>query len=973
MPLLETLIAAAAPPIAKSILRFWLQDREWAEDITSGFVDLISAKTSDVRAINAGRRQFEAIGEQVAEELLVVFEQEGAGLDEASHSALVHALATTLSNTPIEPALLAEQNLDPNRLAQHLLSASIEMTRLFSADETHLFRRIVQETSKYIVDIASQLPTFSERTFGEVLKRQDELRTIAQRILEEVRHIREISRQANPELASAVFEKEYREAVARNLDRLELFGVDVSGANKRHRLSVAYVTLAVSTDETLRGKAPDATADDDDDEDRRVTMQVDSALRRTRRFLLRGLAGSGKTTLLQWLAVNSARQTFTSQLEDWNTSAPFFIRLREFVEQRLPTPNELPRLVAPSAGNSVPDGWVRDRLRSGQALVLIDGVDEVPEAQRGRVRDWLADLVGSFPDPFYIITSRPSAVDADWLSHEGFAEAELQPMEMSDIDAFVEHWHEAVREELQDEADKAELPSYAADLKAAIRKSRSLRSLATSPLMCAMLCALHRDRRRQLPSDRLELYRAGCEMLLERRDKERGIEAAGYPTLTYRQKLVLLQDLAYWLMENGWSMVAPERAAQAFERKLPNIQGVPPNTSGADVLRLFLDRSGMLRVPVVGQVDFTHRTFQEYLAAWETQERGNIGVLIKNAHDDQWRETIILAAGLVRANEREELISGLIARGDNEPDRRYQLHLLAVACLETSVELSTSARAAIEQRLSAIIPPRTMADAKAIAAAGDLAAPYLRSKPGYKATVAAACVRALILIGGDAALDALASFSDDSRATVIEQLRKGFFHFNANEYVSRVLNQITDLDLSYSTISDISPLTHNLQLASLDLRGCTNLSDLHPLANLTSLQSLNVSGCTRISAVKLSGLTSLQLLDLSGCTSLTEIDLTGLNHIHSLNLIGCTSLTDLSPLSSLARLQKLYLSGCTSLTDLAPLVGLTNLETIGLVGCTKLRSLKPLVNLRRLTQVFAPRHLSTEVLHWDTRKRVHFV
>ena len=47
-----------------------------------------------------------------------------------------------------------------------------------------------------------------------------------------------------------------------------------------------------------------------------------------------------------------------------------------------------------------------------------------------------------------------------------------------------------------------------------------------------------------MPYERIELYEAGCEMLLESRDMERRIELKDYPKLSYRQKKVILQDLA---------------------------------------------------------------------------------------------------------------------------------------------------------------------------------------------------------------------------------------------------------------------------------------------------------------------------------------------------------------------------------------------------------------------------------------------
>jgi hypothetical protein len=53
------------------------------------------------------------------------------------------------------------------------------------------------------------------------------------------------SQRVNPEIEAARFETEYRRTAVRKLDELELFGVDVSAVSRRHRLSVAYVTLSV--------------------------------------------------------------------------------------------------------------------------------------------------------------------------------------------------------------------------------------------------------------------------------------------------------------------------------------------------------------------------------------------------------------------------------------------------------------------------------------------------------------------------------------------------------------------------------------------------------------------------------------------------------------------------------------------------------------------------------------------------------
>jgi hypothetical protein len=172
------------------------------------------------------------------------------------------------------------------------------------------------------------------------------------------------------------------------------------------------------------------------------------------------------------------------------------------------------------------------------------------------------------------------------------------------------------------------------------------------------------------------------------------------------------------------------------------------STTGADVRRLLVDRSGIIREPFAGHIDFTHRTFQEFLAAQEALDEGDLGVLVRNAHDDQWQEVIILAAGLASKKVRGELIQALIARGDQEPLRRHQLHLLAVACLETSIELDQEVKIEVQRRLAELVPPKNMKEAKALASAGELTIPYLTKRVPMLGSAAAASIRTLALIGG---------------------------------------------------------------------------------------------------------------------------------------------------------------------------------------------------------------------------------
>ena len=187
MALIEVLTLQLGSAVAKSILKLWLKDSSLAQDIGSELLDIVKSKTSDQIAQRRAQRQFEQIGEKVAESLLPLFESEASALDEGSQTAVALAVAQTLNQAGIDPALLAEHDLEPSKLAKYLIDAHPAVNRQFSQSELALYQRIISESSELIVDIASQLPAFTERTFAEVLKRENILLARTEQILEEVR------------------------------------------------------------------------------------------------------------------------------------------------------------------------------------------------------------------------------------------------------------------------------------------------------------------------------------------------------------------------------------------------------------------------------------------------------------------------------------------------------------------------------------------------------------------------------------------------------------------------------------------------------------------------------------------------------------------------------------------------------------------------------------------------------------------
>ncbi len=518
-------------------------------------------------------------------------------------------------------------------------------------------------------------------------------------------------------------------------------------------------------------------------------------------MLLRGDAGSGKTTLVQWLAVTAARD---------GDRVPYVLPLRTLVRAgALPAPAAF--LTAVGCPLTPPEGWAERVLSAGRGLVLVDGLDEIPAADRHRARDWLLALIRAFPGNRWLLTSRPTAVRPDWLAAEGFRELALTPMRRDDVATFVRRWHAA-----------ADAPAYEAKLLDALRTKRDLARLATNPLMCGLICALHRERRGYLPTGRKELYDAALTMLLARRDRERGMEAVD---LGEEAQLELLQRLAYALVLSGRTEMDVETAEGIVERALPSVASAAGQGDAATVLRALVLRSGLLRRPGEGTLDFVHRTFQDYLGARYAVEEGHLDVIAGHAGDTQWEDVIRMAVAHARPGERAMLLRRLLA--EDTP----RLTLLALACLEHATALDPAVRAQVEARAGALIPPGTTEDAKALAEAGPLVLELLPGPEGLTdAEAHGVTVTASLLAEREpeGALAVLRRFRDHPALRVRRQLVGTWERFDARGYAVEVLDHLdpAQLFLACTTAAQRAVLAEMRPWRKLQFRGAHPLDDI---------------------------------------------------------------------------------------------------------------------------------------------------
>lgn len=843
------------------------------------------------------------------------------------------------------------------------------------------------------------------------------------------------------------FTRRYCKHVINQHDVLELFGCDIPKELQRHQLSVAYVSLnlakeyeeeslqcATSKNETQSSRFQVESECEEDskegigDSSAAIEFVLDEISETTGRLLINGPAGAGKSTLMRWCAIHAAQQILkglpsyniqpkaddlTDLFSDdddnnlncsgsWRQKIPFLIRLRDCPTGRLPSAKALPSFLAKHLP-SAPINWMTDVLDSGQAIILFDGVDEIHRDQRTQLAEEISELIRTYPDCTYVITTRPGAVEPGWLARMNFTEAHVEPMSRRDREEFIDKWYSSAALELKQRPRPGEnLLMTANRLKGELVEQPELGLLATNPLLCAMICALYRERQEKLPETPAELSEALCNMLLHRRERETPGLAdkhflSTWRALQYPQKKGLLSELAWHMMSQGDSSIEVNAAKKLVAETLGSTPGRTKEEAD-EVVQALIERSGLLRPASDERIDFLHNTLKEYLAACRVVEEMKWEGLSTKADDPAWQPVILFALALAPETFSTGLVSKLLAqitsvkkpikkvgnltkfeRKSLVADKARQFFL--VRCRAVAKRLAANLTATIDGFLKHLLPPASMNEVEALAQLGPRILTYgtatLENGSWWarqNCHMVARCLRLIRLIGGP-------------RANAILKIAKKLPSYSSqvnNEWLlacselipeERIpwpflnVENVTQLHFSSLAIKDISWLDDLVTLQNLDLDG-TSIKSITPLMGLTSLQRLSLSR-TYVNDIKpLSNLKSLQTLDVSktGISDLRPLipldslrriivsntkvcDLTPLSEIKTLQVleIGSTQVNDLHPLAEVISLRHLNCWN-TKVTDLSPLAGLTTLQGLDF-SATQVHDLHPLaalISLKRL-------------------------
>jgi hypothetical protein len=401
-----------------------------------------------------------------------------------------------------------------------------------------------------------------------------------------------------------------------------------------------------------------------------------------------------------------------------------------------------------------------------------------------------------FPGSKFIVSSRPAAIDspeplhiAAEMANLEFSELNIEPLSLTDSDALIVNWHAAVAQEHFNERDRDRLKANDQALRRILRDRPAVRNLASNPLLCSMICALNWDRNRLLPNDRMELYRLALEMLLDRRDPDRAIGPMYIENLGTSDKETLLDGIAYWMLRNRYSEADRARVEDQIKLILPRLSHI--SASAAQTIQELVERTGVLRQPQFGIVDFIHRTFLEYMGARGAIAVDDTGLLVNGARDENWREPIIFAAGHLQQKARDSFIGELIRF--NFPlfkfkRRSFEVKVTAVCCLETvGRNLDPTLLLELHDLAKDLFPPADLQTARLLISAAEIEPDLLLGHESADQKSIAGCIDIAATLGGERMLEAIATYARVPGDDVDRAIMDAWAAFNKEEFFQKVV------------------------------------------------------------------------------------------------------------------------------------------------------------------------------------------
>lgn len=470
------------------------------------------------------------------------------------------------------------------------------------------------------------------------------------------------------------------------------------------------------------------------EEESRRRVAIGHRLTVAKRLVVLGDAGAGKTTLIRWLAtayllrlkddvdLREMPDVATLPYNDW---LPIIIRCRDLDQSCLTGSLEnllrytLRKAELKEAEVEALRTGIIEKLSQGQAMLLLDGLDEIMDVSlRSKFCQQIDNIHIAYPNAPIVVTSRIVGYRemGDRLGR-GFEHLTVADLTKEDKDTFAHRWCTLTeRPERRVEAT--------AELIHDIHSTDRIERLTSNPMLLTTMALVKRKVGR-LPSRRADLYWDALEVLLNwRREVDQPID--------HREAVPQLEYIAYAMCERGIQQIREDEIILLLEQmrteysQIHALQRHRPEEFVQILERRtgILVRSGHVRhrgrpIPVF---EFRHLTFQEYLAGlalvdgrFPHRDRskslaqnvvplaGQVIELNPTAHQDasvgnseNWSEALRLCVASCNDDDVDDVLLAILTVAGNEDSDKTARSRAILAALALADEPNASENVALE-------------------------------------------------------------------------------------------------------------------------------------------------------------------------------------------------------------------------------------------------------------------------------------
>jgi hypothetical protein len=376
-----------------------------------------------------------------------------------------------------------------------------------------------------------------------------------------------------------------------------------------------------------------------------------------RRLFILGKPGAGKTTFLKHIALRTIK---ANAKKDGDKRLPIFVTLKELSDSGQAL---VPFIAEQFRRADFPEAetFVHQLLKAGDAVVLLDGLDEVNQEgqQRDQMIGWIKNFVQEFDRCQILLTCRVTAVGYSFKEFTYVEMADFSPLQQRN---FIFRWFE----NSQDKRDCWQ----------ALHESQNetLQELARIPLLLSLLCVVF-EAHKSFPAERHELYQEATQALLGDWDKQDKLiqRDSIYDGLSQQRREQLLTYIAIETFADGEFFIKEERLVGLIEDYLKEVVGIP-EPDGPYVLAAMEAQHGLLVERAKGIHSFSHLTLQEYFTALyiveNVEQQSGLPRLMAFVGEERWREVFLMTTAMLHdatdfAEQYLQALANLAAQDKN--------------------------------------------------------------------------------------------------------------------------------------------------------------------------------------------------------------------------------------------------------------------------------------------------------------------